>query len=141
MGLRKRFLIEVATKSVLVVALFFFVIFPWARTDLLSMTGTNQESVLSMMGFLMAGAIVGAFELSYSRTNLESSLQRYLAHVTKLFLYLGISMLMLIAMWAMGTTPGFFNDIIFFSMFFIYASLFLYDFWEALCAADRLTRP
>lgn len=139
MTLKTKFLIEVAAKSSLVVLLFLFVIAPWAKDGLLSMEGENQSSVLSMMGFLMAGAIVGAFELSYSRTNLESNLQRYLAHVTKFFLYLGISMLMLVAMSAMGTTPGFFNDIILFSAFFIYVSLFLHDFWEALCATERLT--
>jgi hypothetical protein len=35
------------------------------------------------MGFLMAAAIIGAFELSYTRSNLNDIWQRYLAHVTK----------------------------------------------------------
>jgi hypothetical protein len=35
----------------------------------------------------MAAAIIGAFELNYSRTNLGDGLQRYLAHFTKFTLY------------------------------------------------------
>ena len=43
----------------------------------------DRETIVSMLGFLMAGAIVGAFELTYVRTDINSNLQRWLAHATK----------------------------------------------------------
>ena len=138
--LKKRILLEVAIKTSLVLVVFIFFLAPNIMEHLDAMDSSHQGATLSMMGFLMAGAIVGAFELSYSRTNLESPMQRYLAHTTKFFLYLGISALMLIAMWAMATTPGYFIDSIFIVTLMIYISLFLYDFWDVLCATDRLTK-
>jgi hypothetical protein len=82
----------------------------------------------------MAAAIIGAFELSYSRTPLGVTHIRYLAHASKFLLYCEIVLLMTIAMGAMGSTPGFFNDPIAFAGFLVLTSLLLYDAWDVLCA-------
>jgi len=87
-----------------------------------------------MTGLLMAAAIVGAFELSYSRTPLAVPYMRYLAHASKFVLYCAIVLLMTIAMGAMGATPGFFNDPIAFAGFLVLVSLLLYDVWDVLSA-------
>jgi hypothetical protein len=91
-----------------------------------------QGMVLSVMGFLMAAAIIATFELTYSRTNLKVWYQRYLAHLTKLLLYLGVTLLMMITITAAGVTPGFFNDPIAFVSIIILAALFLHDVWDAI---------
>jgi hypothetical protein len=40
----------------------------------------------------------------------------------------------MIAMTAMGTTPGFFNDPIAFASMLVLAALFLHDVWDAIRA-------
>jgi hypothetical protein len=89
-----------------------------------------------MTGLLLAAAIIGAFELSYSRMPLRLTYIRYIAHVCKFLLYLAIVLLMLIAMGAMGSTPGFFNDPIAFAGILVLFSLMLYDVWDILCALE-----
>jgi len=87
----------------------------------------------------MAASIIGAFELSYQRTNLARAHERYLAHVTKFTLYLAVSLLMLSAHGAMSATPGFFNDHTFFASVLIMLALFLHDFWDAVRASDQIS--
>lgn len=137
MNIRTKFLIEVAGKNALVVAAFVWLFFPWVLRSQREFPTQAQGSVLAIIGLLMAASIIGAFEMSYQRTNLAKAYQRYLAHVTKFTLYVAISLLMLIALGAMGATPGFFNDPIAFASILVAVSLFLYDFWDALRACDE----
>ena len=132
-----KFLIEVAAKNGLVVLIFFTVLVPLMKNDLLSMSIDDKGTVLSMLGFLMAGAIVAAFELSYSRTDTRSAAQRWLAHATKFVLFLAIGCLLYIAMWAidLGGPTNLWS--IGFPAMCVYVALFLHDFWDALSASQQ----
>lgn len=133
---RKRLMIELTVKNLLVLLLFWGVYTPMSVSPMLKMPAEVQESVISLMGFLMAAAIIGAFELSYTRTNLNDRLQRYLAHVTKFTLYSSILLLMEIALTAIQVTGGDFIHVMILAASPVATSLFLYDFWDALRALD-----
>jgi uncharacterized membrane protein YoaK (UPF0700 family) len=135
--------LEIILKNLLVLLIFFIFIEPRLAFDTETLQEAQQGSVLSMLGFLMAATIIGAFELSYAKTRMTSPLQRYLAHLTKFLLYLAISILLWIALLTMEATPGDFNfwlDWIFIAGIIVYISLFLFDFWDASCALDAQLR-
>ncbi len=129
-----KFLIEVTIKNILVIIIFSMVFVPLMKADLASMDIGDKGTVLSMLGFLMTGAIVAAFELSYSKTNTASAAQRWLAHSTKFVLFLGIGCLIYIAMWTidLGGSANLWS--IGFPSMCVYVALFLHDFWDALSA-------
>ena len=97
----------------------------------------QQGGVLSILGFLMAAGVIGAFELSYMKTNLSSSIQRYLAHTSKFLLYVATSILIWIACKTMTISGAYYNDWIFLASFLIMLSLYVYDIWDAVCAVDK----
>lgn len=134
MTLRTKTLIEIAIKDALLIWLLGWCFFPWVQRSQHDLLSELQGSVLSISGLLMAAAIVGAFELSYSRTPLGVTHMRYLAHASKFMIYCAIALLMSIAMGAMGSTPGFFNDPIAFAGILVFISLLIYDVWDVLCA-------
>ena len=69
---RKRMLLQMAGKYV-AIALLFGGLYSPSSAGMISKISTDlQESLISFMGFLMAAAIIGAFELSYLRTNLDA---------------------------------------------------------------------
>ena len=139
MNLSKYIILEIACKNLLVLIVFFVFIQPRLAIDTETLQEAHQSSVLSMLGFLMAATIIGAFELSYAKTNMSLVIQRYLAHSTKFLLYLGISILLWTALLTMEATPGdlnFWLDWIFLAGVIVYAALFLFDFWDASCAID-----
>ena len=84
--------LEVAIKNLAVLLTFGIFLLPQISYEFEVIEGSQQGGVLSMLGFLMAGGIIGAFELSYAKTKLASKLQRYLAD-TKFLLYLAICVL------------------------------------------------
>jgi hypothetical protein len=133
---RKQLMIEIAVKNVLILAIFWGFYTPMSVPSMLHVPAEILESVISLMGFLMAAAIIGAFELSYTRTNLNDKLQRYLAHLTKFMLYSSIMLLMEIALTAIATTGRDFIHIIIMAAMPVTVSLFLYDVWDALRALD-----
>lgn len=133
---RKRFMTEIFIKDFLILAIFGGLYAPLSVSPILHISPDIQESVISLMGFLMAAAIIGAFELSYTRTNLDDRLQRYLAHVTKFTLYSSILLLMAIAVTAIAATGAGFIHVMVMASFPVSVSLFLYDFWDALRALD-----
>lgn len=106
-------------------------------SPMLKMSPELLESVISLMGFLMAAAIIGAFELSYTRTNLNDPVQRYLAHVTKFTLYSSIMLLMEIALIPMSVAGGEIIGVLVMASMPVGIALFLYDFWDALRALDE----
>ena len=65
-----RFYGEVAAKDVLVLALFGLALRPAIAYEFEVLQSAQQGNVLSMLGFLMAAGIIGAFELSYAKTQL-----------------------------------------------------------------------
>jgi len=134
MTLRTKFYCEVAIKNAVVLILSLWLFAPWVIRSQRELPSQLQGPVLSMMGFLMAAAIIGAFELTYSRTDLSVWYQRYLAHITKFLLYLGVILLIMIAITAMGATPGYFNDPIAFASILVLAALILHDVWDAIRA-------
>jgi hypothetical protein len=136
----KRFLIEVTIKNILVVMLFFFVLVPLLKEDLSSIQLRDQGAVLSMLGFLMAGAIVAAFQLSYTRTDTSSLLHRWLAHSTRFVLYLGICSLLYIAMWVVDIAGAGFRGSIGFPCVCVFLALFLHDYWDAISAQKRYNK-
>jgi len=131
-----KFLLEVSIKNALVIAIFMLILVPLMKSDLASMEVDDKGMVLSMLGFLMTGSIVAAFELSYSKTNTHSRAQRWLAHATKSLLFLGIGSLIYIAMWAMNFGSHIMMSSLGFPSMCIFVALFLHDFWDALSAAE-----
>ena len=88
-----RFYREVAAKDVLVLALFGLVLRPAIAYEFEVLQSAQQGNVLSMLGFLMAAGIIGAFELSYAKTQLASAWHRWLAHAAKFLVHLAVCML------------------------------------------------
>lgn len=136
---RKQMMLELGIKNLLIILIFWGFYSPWTIAPIQEIPAEIQESLVSLMGFLMAAAIIGAFELSYSRTNLNDKLQRFLAHFTKLTLYTSILLLMQIAITSMSITPGEFIWVLVMAASPVGMSLFLYDLWDALRALDRKT--
>ena len=135
---RSRLMTELAIKNIMVGLIFAGLYAPLSIGTMQSMPPEVQESMISLMGFLMAAAIIGAFEMSYTRTNLNDKLQRYLAHVTKFTLYSSIMLLMEIALIAIEVTGGEFMGVMIMAAAPIIIALILYDFWDALRALDDL---
>jgi hypothetical protein len=130
--LKTKLYCEVGVKNAFIFFLSSYCFFPWVISSQREMPLRLQGVVVSMMGFLMAAAIIGAFELTYCKMNLAVWYLRYIAHITKFFLYLAITLLIMIANGAMGVSPGFFNDPIAVSSILVLAALFLYDVWDAV---------
>jgi hypothetical protein len=129
---------ELTIKNVLVLVIFVGLYAPLSIGTMLKMPPEVQESMISLMGFLMAAAIIGAFEMSYTRTNLNDDAQRYLAHVTKFTLYSSIMLLMEIALIAIQITHDGFMGVMIMAAAPISIALLLYDYWDALRALDDL---
>ena len=129
---------EITAKNVLVVMLFGGFYAPASIGTLLQMPPDIQKSVISFMGFLMAAAIIGAFELSYTRTNLNSTLQRYLAHFTKFTLYSSILLLNVIAIVAIQVSEFALTKVMIMASTPIMIALILYDYWDSLRALDAI---
>jgi hypothetical protein len=133
---RKRMMLEIGIKNVAILLMFGGLYMPLSVGPLQHMPVEIQESMISLMGFLMAAAIIGAFELSYTRTNLNDPWQRYLAHITKWTLYSSIMLLMMIALLAIQVTNGGFLGVLIMASAPISLALVFYDFWDALRALD-----
>jgi len=80
---------------------FFGVYSPYSADAVSGIAMDMMESLISFMVFLIAAAIISAFELSYLRTNLDDKTRRYLAHATKLTLYSSILLLIQISIVAL----------------------------------------
>jgi hypothetical protein len=131
------FLKELVAKHALTLLLFLGLYRPLSTGPLATLEATEQGSVISLMGFLMAAAIIGAFELTYSRTDLRSTPQRHLAHGTKLMLYSSILLLMHIAVSAMRVSGEGLEGTMVMAATPIAIALVAYDFWDALRALDE----
>lgn len=129
--------IEVAIKNILLLAIFLIFLLPQISYEFEILQKTQQAGVLSILGFLMAGGIIGAFELSYTRTNLNSKLQRYLAHASKFLLYLATAILIWIGYKTMAITDEFYNDWILIASLLILSALFIFDIWDIVCATQK----
>lgn len=127
---------EVIIKNISLLVLF-CMISPQISFEFEELQRSNQSGVLSMLGFLMTGGIIGAFELSYTKTMLNSITHRYLAHASKFLLYLAICILIWIGYKTMGITGGYFNDWILIAGGLIIGAIFIYDAWDAVCAVDK----
>jgi hypothetical protein len=130
-------MIELAVKRCLIILLFLGLYRPLRAVHMAGMPLQAQESVISLMGFLMAAGIIGAFELSYARTNLGDRAQRYLAHFTKFMLYSSILLLMDIAIAAMRPSGHDLSQTMIMASTPIAISLVFCDFWDALRAVDH----
>lgn len=133
----ERFYREVAIKDALVLALFWLALRPAIAYEFEVLQSAQQGNVLSMLGFLMAAGIIGAFELSYAKTQLASALQRWLAHGVKCLVHLAVCMLVWIGYLTMQVGGGYFNDWIFAAGAIIVMAVFLFDVWDAVGAALR----
>ncbi|ANW27389.1 hypothetical protein BA953_23565 [Vibrio coralliilyticus] len=96
------------------------------------MDRSNQSSILAVVGLLMAAAIVGVFEATYQKTNIQQHSHRLLAHLTKALLFIGISELIMLAVATIGTTENVYDDPLLWALVPIYLALYLYDWWDAL---------
>jgi hypothetical protein len=130
-------MIELVVKHGMIILLFLGLYRPLRAAHMAGMPLEAHESVISLMGFLMAAGIIGAFELSYARTNLGDRAQRYLAHFTKFMLYSSILLLMDIAVAAMRPSGDDLSQTMIMASTPIAISLVLYDFWDGLRAVDH----
>lgn len=137
---RKRMLLEMAGKYVAIAVLFGGLYSPFSVGAISKITPDLQESLISFMGFLMAAAIIGAFELSYLRTNLDDKAQRYLAHWTKLTLYSSILLLTQISIIAILVSNPDLTLVMVMASAPIMVALVVYDFWDAVRALDEMGR-
>jgi len=136
---KKRFMLELTVKNLAAFGLFAGLYSPLSIRYMITMPPEIQESVISFMGFLMAAAIIGAFELSYCRTNLYDGPQRFLAHLTKFTMYSSILLLNQIALIAIAKFAVDLTGVMVMASFPILTSLLFYDFWDALRALDDPT--
>lgn len=134
---RKRMMLEMSVKYVFTAALFFGIYSPYSIDAISRIKLEMQESLISFMGFLMAAAIIGAFELSYLRTNLDDRLQRYLAHLTKFTLYSSILLLTQISVIAILVADQSITVAMVMASSPIMIALVFYDFWDAFRAMDK----
>ena len=131
---------EMAGKYAAIILLFGGVYSPYSVEAIGAVSLDIQESLISFMGFLMAAAIIGAFELSYSRTNLDDKAQRYLAHWTKFTLYSSIMLLTQIAIIALAISNTGIITVMVMASAPIILALVIYDFWDAMRALDEQGR-
>ena len=132
----KRFYIEVAVRQLVLIILIVPILFRCTFDSMRQMDQSNQAAILTVIGLLMAAGIIGIFEATYQKTQLTSRLQRTLAHLTKLLLFIGISELIILAIAAVGITSTVWDDPLLWAIFPIYASLYVYDWWDALIAVS-----
>jgi len=137
---RRRMLTEMAGKYVAIGVLFGGIYSPYSIGAISRIPLQIQESLISFMGFLMAAAIIGAFELTYLRTNLDDKAQRYLAHWTKFTLYSSILLLTQIGVIALLVTDPEIVLVLVMASAPIMLALVVYDFWDAVRALDVMGR-
>ena len=133
---QQRMMREMVAKHAVIILVFLALYRPLNDGLMAGMPLGAQGSVIELLGFLMAAAIIGAFELNYSRTRLGDDLQRYLAHFTKFTLYSSILLLMDVAVRAMRPSGDALADITIMAATPIAIALVAYDFWDALRALD-----
>ncbi|MDE8604320.1 hypothetical protein M3I01_015720 [Marinomonas sp. RSW2] len=136
---KKRFYIEVAVRQLFLLIFIVPVLFSYTFDSMRQMDQENQSAILAVIGLLMAAGIIGVFEATYQKTQLNHRLQRTLAHITKLLLFTGISELIILAIAAVGITSTVWDDPLLWAILPIYASLYAYDWWDALIAAPVST--
>jgi len=137
---RRRMMQEMAGKYLVIVLVFGGIYSPFSIDVIMSIPMELQESLISFMGFLMAAAIIGAFELSYLRTNLDDKVQRYLAHWTKFTLYSSIMLLTQIGIIALAIAQENILLVLVMASAPIMVALIIFDFWDALRALDKMGR-
>jgi len=133
---RKRFYIEVGVKQLVLLVVIVPMLFSNTFDSMHHMDQVNQSAILAVIGLLMATGIIGVFEATYQKTQLANQLHRILSHFTKLLLFIGVSELMILAIAAIGTTSSVWDDPLLWALLPIYASLYAYDWWDALIAAS-----
>ncbi|WP_233353308.1 hypothetical protein [Photobacterium chitinilyticum] len=136
---QKRFYIEVAVRQLVLLIFIVPILFSCTFDSMRKMDQGNQSAILAVIGLLMAAGIIGVFEATYQKTQLTYQLQRTLAHLTKLLLFTGISELIILAIAAIGITTTVWDDPLLWAILPIYASLYVYDWWDALIAASVST--
>ncbi|EGR3454060.1 hypothetical protein DMK83_11860 [Vibrio parahaemolyticus] len=137
---KKRFYIEVAARQLALLLFIVPFLFRCTFDSMQQMEHGNQGAILTAIGLLMAAGIIGVFEATYQKTLLSNVLQRSLAHLTKLLLFIGISELIILAIAAIGITSTVWDDPLLWAVLPIYVSLYIYDWWDASIAASRLER-
>jgi len=91
----------------------------------------EQAPLVSFCSLVGSGAIAGSFNLTYEKTRMWKTLDRFLAHGTKFFLYLSIGLLFEIALTGIAmAAPGFHNDALFIVACFLFFTLLIYNFWD-----------
>ncbi len=135
-SLKRTVLFEVAIKNSILLGVFILFCIPKISYEFELLEMNQQSGVLSILGFLMAGGIIGAFELSYTRTNMKSVLQRYLAHISKFLLYLATCILVWIGYKTIAITGAFYNDWILIASLLILSALFIFDMWDCVVSIE-----
>ena len=129
-----KFYLEVAIKQGILLGLVTPVLFLNTFESMAEMDKSNQSSILPVIGLLMAAGIIGVFEATYQKTQLNHTAQRYFVHITKFLLFVGVTELMVLAIAAIGTTFSFWDDPLLWALLPIYLALYVYDWWDALAS-------
>ncbi|MBW3696674.1 hypothetical protein EK599_13295 [Vibrio sp. T187] len=132
-----RLYLEVGIKQICLLFLVVPTLFFNTFDSMHDMEKSNQSAILAVIGLLMAAAIIGVFEATYQKTDLTNPVQRWLAHLTKLLIFAGVSQLMILAIAAIGSTFSVWDDPLLWALLPIYIALYLYDWWDALIASAR----
>ncbi|MDC5852033.1 hypothetical protein OPW32_22845 [Vibrio europaeus] len=132
-----QFYLEVVGKQLFVLVIAAPLMYQLTFEAMQEMEKGNQSAILAVIGLLMAAAIVGVFEATYQKTQLAFPVHRYLVHLTKALLFIGITELVLLAVAAIGTTFHVFDDPLLWALIPIYLALYLYDWWDAIAAVSR----
>lgn len=134
---KKHFFVEIAVRQLVLLLFIVPLLFRFTFDSMRQMEQENQSAILSVIGLLMAAGIIGLFEATYQKTQLSNVVQRALAHLTKLLLLIGISELIILAIAAIGITSTVWDDPLLWAVLPIYASLYIYDWWDALIATSE----
>lgn len=132
MSEKTRYLLEVTGCSIGLIALLWWFAKPWMISSVGTLPREQQAVMISFCSLVAAGAIAGSFNLTYEKTAMRRTIERWIAHGSKFSLYLAIGLLLEVALTAIGVTPGFFNDPPSTAAILLFLTLLTYNYWDLL---------
>lgn len=126
-------------KNVLVVFVIVFVENP-LHDFITSIPKTVLGDVLFASSILALAAMFGTFSYSYRDINADKILERIFAHVTTGMLMIPIGIMFLIIQFVLNREIGYSSPFLIISIWFVYASIVLWDFANSLRARNRSSR-
>ncbi len=123
-------------KNILVVFVIIFIADP-LHSFILSIPKTVFGDLLLASSILVLAAMFGAFSYSYKDINPNKPFERIFAHLTTGMLILPIGVMFLIIQFILNMEIGFSSPLLIISIWFVYASIMLWDFANSLRARNQ----